>query len=218
MTESATPVQQQAQPEAKATDKEYNFRRQQQMYERMIAERDAQLDELKKQAYQRREEPPEDKDDELYVNHKNLDKKLSSFERKLDEKIEKKAEERARKLLEQERQNIWLKSNPDFYDVLKHADTFAAQDPELAETILEMPDTFERQKLVYKNIKALGIHKPKVPEQTIQQKIDSNKRSPYYQPSGTGTPAYSQGGDFSPGGRKNAYDKVQELKKAMRLG
>jgi len=90
-------------------------------------------------------------------------------------------------------------------------------DPELAESILEMPEGFERQKLVYKNIKALGIHKPAMKEPSIQEKVDANRRSPYYQPSGVSTAPYSQVGDFSNTGQKQAYEKMQQLKSQLRI-
>jgi len=112
----------------------------------------------------------------------------------------------------EERKNNWIKSNPDFYDILQQADKLAQKDPELAESILDMPESFERQKLVYKNIKAMGLHKPEVKAPSIQEKIDSNKRSPYYQPSGVGTAPYASVGDFSQTGQKQAYAKMQALK------
>jgi len=115
------------------------------------------------------------------------------------------------------KQELWLESNPDFYDVLQHADKFAQKAPRLAETILKMPDGFERQKLVYENIKSLGIDKPEQKPTSIQEKIDSNKRSPYYQPSGINSPAYGNVGDFSNAGQKNAYQKMQELKNRLRI-
>ena len=121
--------------------------------------------------------------------------------------------------LTQERQNNWLRSNNDFEEVMQHAEKLHQLDPDLAESILEMPDTFERQKLVYKNIKALGLHKPKIAPTTAQQNIDNNRKSVYYQPSGQAAPPYQQSGsDFSPDGQKRAYDKMQELKNKLRLG
>src|SRR5208337_4554436 len=112
--------------------------------------------------------------------------------------------------LEEERKNAWLKQNPDFYDLLnQHADKIVKADLELAETILEMPDNFARQKLVYKNIKALGLHKAEQKVPSIQEKIDANRRSPYYQPTGIGTAPYSQVGDFSAVGQKQAFDKMR---------
>ena len=80
-----------------------------------------------------------------------------------------------------------------------------------------MPEGFERQKLVYKNIKALGVHKPEQKQPSIQDKVDANKRSPFYQPNGVGSAPYSSVGDFSAGGQKNAYEKMQQLKSKLRI-
>ena len=140
-----------------------------------------------------------------------------------ENRMQKEKEEKERKKLEQkalaeERRNTWMKNNSDFYEVMNHAQKFAEKDPELAETILEMPDTFERQKLVYKNIKALGLHKKEEPKSTIQETVNKNQRSPFYQPSGIGTAPYASQSDFSASGQKNSYDKMQELKNRLRLG
>ena len=121
------------------------------------------------------------------------------------------------KALYEERKNQWLRQNGDFYDVMQHAQKLYDKDPELAETILEMPEGFERQKLVYKNIKALGLHEAPRPQPSIQETIDRNRRSPYYQPSGVSSAPYANAGDFSPSGQKNAYEKMQELKNRLRI-
>lgn len=207
--------------EQKPNDKEYNFRQQEAKYERMLAQERAARAEMEKE-FQRLQEssknkfPEDDTDDEPYVDHKRLEKKLTSFEKKLEEKIERKAEEKARNLLESEKRDSWIRSNSDFYDVLKHAEKLAQQNPELAETILQMPEGFERQKLVYSNIKALGLHKAESKQPSIQEKIDANRRSPYYQPTGVASPPYAAAGDFTPAGQKNAYAKMQELKARLR--
>ena len=120
--------------------------------------------------------------------------------------------------LREERKNNWIKSNSDFYDVLQHAEKLALRDPDLAESLLEMPEGFECQKLVYKTIKAQGLHKDAPKEPSIQQKIDANRKSPFYQPTGVGTAPYSSQSDFSPAGQKDAYTKMQELKNRLRLG
>lgn len=216
MTENQVANQGQAQIDAKQNDKELNFRALEAKYRRELemeraarAEAERKAQELAAKTSRNVEEDEEDP--EPYVDHKRLNRKLSDFERKMEERIERKAEEKAFKAIEQERQQSWLKQNSDFYDVMQHAEKFAQFDPELAETILQMPDSFERQKLVYKNIKALGIHKPPAPQPTIQDKIDANRRSPYYQPSGPGSSPYQSMGDFSQSGQKNAYAKMKEL-------
>ena len=116
------------------------------------------------------------------------------------------------------RQELWLENNSDFYQVMELADKFAEKAPKLAENILKMPNTFERQKLVYQTIKELGIDKPEGAkgQSAIQEKINSNQRGPYYQPGGVGTAPYAgAASDFSPQGQKQAYDKLMELKKRL---
>ena len=215
--------QAQTQPEQQPNNKELNFRA---LEGKMLqaqrraeeAERRAQeAERAAQEAIQRKQAEIDDEDDEPYVGHKKLAKQFSSFEKKMEEKIDKKAEEKARSMVEKERRDMWLKQNPDFYEVLQHADKFAERDPELAETILQMPEGFERQKLVYKSIKAIGMHKPEVKQPSIQEKVDANRRSPYYQPSGVGSAPYAAAGDFSPSGQKNAYAKMQELKNKLRI-
>ena len=137
----------------------------------------------------------------------------------MEKKMEVKAEEKARSLVEQERTSQYLKDNSDFNQVMNSdvVQKFADAHPKLAEQILRMPDGFDRQKLVYEAIKSMGIDKPVPKQQSIQDKIDANRKSPYYQPSGVGSSPYSQVGDFSDVGQKNAYDKMQQLKKNLRL-
>jgi len=212
------------QVQQKPNDKEYNFRALEAKYERQLQEERMARAEAERQAReilsQRQTQDDDDGDDnEPYVDKRRLDKKLSTFEKRLDEKIDKKAEEKARAMVAQERRDSWIRQNPDFYDILQHAETFAKTDPELAETILQMPEGFERQKLVYKTIKSLGIHKPRVPESTVQQKVDANRKSPYYQPSGIGTAPYNSvgggGKSYSDVEMQTAYKQLQDLKKRI---
>jgi len=224
-----TPEQNQAQAtqEQPQNNKEMNFRA---LEAKMMQERQARLEaehraqEAEKiihEASQRKVDKDDDEgDDDPYVGHKKLARQFSNFERKMDEKIDKKATEKAHAMVQQERRDSWLRQNPDFYEVLQHADKFAEKDPELAETILQMPEGFDRQKLVYKSIKALGMHKPEVKQSSIQEKVDANRRSPYYQQSGVGAAPYgvvNGGKDYSPAEGKNAYAKMQELKNKLRI-
>lgn len=213
MSEQTQTSQQQ---EIKQSDKELNFRALEAKYQKQLdQERSARLEaerQIQEILSKKNQVIEEDEDSEPYVDYEKLEKKLNNFEKKLDDKIDKKSEEKARLLLEKDKREAWIRNNPDFYEVLQHAEKFAQKDPDLAESILEMPDTFERQKLVYKNIKAFGLHKPDPKQPSIQEKIEANKRSPYYQPSGVGTAPYMSSGDFSPAGQKQAYQKMQELK------
>ena len=141
---------------------------------------------------------------------------VADYQAKMQEKIEREAEQRARRIIEEERQQSWMKQNPDFYDVMQHAQKLADQDPETAEVILRMPDTFDRQKLVYRTIKSMGIHKPPAPKETIQDKVNNNRKGVYYQPADTPTAPYSITADYSPASQEAAYKKLQALKQGMR--
>ncbi len=210
-------------PVQQNNDKENNFRRQEQAiqakYERELAqERNARLEAERKYAeISANSTKDEDNYSEPYVDDKRLDKKLDRFGKQVKQETHNDIQSAVQGALREERKANWLKSNPDFYDVLQHAEKLAQHDPDLADSILEMPESFERQKLVYKNIKALGIHRPVVAQPSIQDKIDANRRSPYYQPSGTSTAPYSQSSDFSANGQKSAYDKMQQLKNNLRI-
>lgn len=207
-------------PEQKVDDKERNFRAMERKYEKQLAEERAlrlEAERIAQEAAAKRTQADDDDESEPYVDHKKLAKKLSSFEKKMEATIEKKAEEKARSMIDRTKQESWMRANPDFYDIMKHADQFAQNDPELAETILEMPDTFERQKLVYKSIKAAGLHKPAPKQSTIQEKVDANRRTPYYQPSNIANAPHAAMGDFSEEGQKQAYQKMMDLKKKLRV-
>jgi len=211
--------------EQKPNDKEYNFRQLEAKYERIVAAERAEKERISREfeeerrRLQQKAAPEEEEEaDEPFVDHKLLNRRLTSFEKKLEEKIDKKAEEKARNLIESDRKDSWIRANSDFYEVLQHAEKLAQKNPELAETILQMPNTFERQKLVYSNIKALGLHQAEQKQPSIQEKVDANRRSPYYQPSGVGTAPYAAAGDFSSAGKKNAYAKMKELQDRLRLG
>lgn len=208
------------QAEQQKNDKELNFRALEAKYQRALEEeRGARLQAEKEaqEARSHKQEQEEDDDNEPYVAPKSLNKKLSSFEKKLEEKIEKKAEQKAYEIMEKREQEKWLSDHKDFYQTMQTAETFADANPGLANMILRMPEGFERQRLVYENIKAFENQKAKAAQPSIQSKIDENRRSPYYQPSGIANAPYAAAGDFSAVGQKNAYDKMQELKSKLRI-
>lgn len=205
-------------PEAQANNKELNFRMLEQKYQKQIAQERQAREELERQLQARSQAPQEEDDEsEPYVDHKRLQKKLANTESRVMQQTQTEIGKAVQQALHEERKNNWIKSNGDFYDVLQHAEKLAMHDPDLAESILEMPESFERQKLVYKNIKALGLHQEPKKAPSIQEKIDANRRGPYYQPSGMNTGPYSSQSDFSSQGQKSAYDKMQELKNRLRL-
>ena len=223
MTAQTDPVVAAQAVPAKESDAERNFANLRKLVEKSKQENEElrrEISEMKKTPPKRVVDDDDDDDGEPFVDKRTLNKKLAKFESKIDEIVDKRAEERAMSLIEQERRSAYLKENADFDNVMSGdvVQKFAEQHPNLARVILNMPEGFERQKLVYENIKALGAHK-KDAEKSIQQTIDQNqRRSLYYQPSGMGNSPYAAVGDFSTQGQKGAYDKMQELKSRLRLG
>ena len=213
----------------KENDKEHNFeqlRRKLEASEREKQQALAKAAEYEKQAQEAskkktRDPEPDDDDhyDEPYVDERRLNKKLSRFEERFDKKVDEKAEAKAAAMIQQERNSNFLKQNPDFHQILSQEviEKFAQKHPEVAEPMLEMPEGFARQKLLYQAIKLSGVHQPAKPPPSIQETIDKNRRSPFYQPSGMGAAPYANGGDFSDTGQKSAYDHVQALKKRLRI-
>lgn len=226
---SAVPQENQANAEVKVDDSEKNLVKQRRYYEKQLEEKESEKSLLLKRieqaekvaqeslARQQKSEDDDEPSDEPYVDHKKLKKELGKVVKQTTAETDTRIQSAVSRALAEERQKQWIKSNPDFYEIMQHAQAFADRDPDLAETILEMPEGFERQKLVYKNIKALGLHKKEEPKANIQDKIEQNKRSPYYQPSGMATAPYAAAGDFTPAGQKNAYQKMQELKTRLRI-
>lgn len=221
-------AQDQASTEQKQSDKEYNFAqvrkqaeqadRRAQEAERRAAEAERRISEIERAAEERNASHVEEDSTDPYVDHKVLEKKLVKRESEQDKKYEKKIQEGVQRALEQDRNAQFVKQNPDFYQILTPdlLEKFAEKHPDLAESLQAMPDGFERQKLVYKNIKALGVHLKEAPK--IQETINSNRRHPgLYQGSQVGASPYSSNSDFSQSGQKTAYDKMKDLQSRLRL-
>lgn len=226
MTSEVKQESQQVAAQPVVDQKEYNFAQLRKQLEaekaeklriqqesRSLADRLAKLEKA-------REVPDDDQSDEPYVDHKRLDRRLQKFETILEEKFEKKVEMKAREIVEQERQQAYIKQNPDFHTMMsaENIEAFANAHPQIAERLLRMPDNFDRQALVYEQMKVLNASKKEAEKPSIQEKIDQNRRGPFYRPTGIGNAPYSQVGDFSPAGQKNAYEKLQQLKAGLRLG
>jgi hypothetical protein len=201
----------QVQVQEQQNNKELNFRALEQRYQKQLEDKDRQLQELQQRQVQQAPDDDED-DNEPYVDHKKLKKAQAKFGQQIKQETQTEIQRAVQAALHEERSQNWLKQNPDFYETMSHAEKLAQMDPDLADTILAMPDNFERKKLVYKNIKALGLHKPAEKVPSIQDKIDANKKSPYYQPSGYNQAPYSAQSDFSPQGQKESYEKMKMLK------
>lgn len=224
MTLSPQDTQVPLQEQSKSNDKEYNFA---QMRKQLDQERSARLvaeeraAQMERQSQAKPQYEDDDADDEPYVDKRKLKKELTKFGEQNKAYTQQEINRSVQTALEEERKTNYLKTNSDFNNVMSN-DTiqkFADKHPGLAENILRMPEGFERQKLVYETIKALGVDRPDQKQPSIQDKVDANKRSPYYQPSGVGSAPYAGAtADYSPAGQKNAYEQLLKLKANLRIG
>ena len=161
------------------------------------------------------EDDDDDYGDEPYVDHKRLKKALGKAVQKTSAETDNKIQQAVDAALQEERKKQWLQQNPDFEQIMGHAQEFYEKDKELGDSILKMPDEFERQKLAYKSIKLMGLHKKEDPKPTMQQQIDANRRNLYYSPSGASAPPFENRGDFSPAGKEAAFKKMKEAQKRI---
>lgn len=217
-----TVVANDGQDQIQKNTKEDNLVLMRQKYERELAQERARREEVERQLQERskatlQSNDDDDDDQEPYIDRKRLKKESQKLTQQIKQETQSDIQRAVYTALQEERKTNWLKQNSDFQDVMQHADKLYEKDTELAETILQMPEGWERQKLVYKSIKNMGLHKPAQKEESIQDKIDANRRSPYYQKPEMGTAPYAQVGSFTPSGIKQSYDKMQELKARLRL-
>ena len=209
--------------DAKKNDTEFNFKKQADMYTRQLEqERQAkaaleqELQALKQQKSQKRDMEEEDDGDEPYIDKKVLKKTLTNERQQVKEEVRNEVRQEMQKMIQDERKNTFLRQNPDFNEIMtpEMLQKFADKHPDIADEYMNMPDGFDRQRFLYKNVKALGINRK---EEKIQDKIDDKKRANFYQPSGIAGPGYSAQGDFSKQGQKAAYDKILALKNNLRI-
>ena len=209
------------------SDQEVNFARLRKQLEQERAEKlqiKQRLDEIERLQVQKVQSPVSHDDDddsqEPYVDNKRLKKSLTNLKEDIKKSFKEEVQQEARVLIEQQRQQTYVKSNPDFNQTLtpENIELFAKEHPAIAEGMLRMPDTFDRQALLYEQIKAFQAKKKEAERASVQQTIDQNRKSPFYHPTGIGTAPYNaMQGDFSEAGQKNAYEKLQALKARLRI-
>lgn len=206
--------------------KELNFKKQTEYYEGVLQEerkKRLELEQAVKSMSPKIQNEEEEEDDEPYVDRKKLDKTLNRFANKSREETRTEIQKAVSDALSVERQNTWLKSHPDFYEVMQHAQAFADKNPDLAEDYLDLEAAdFKKQKMVYNNIKAMGLHKKEEPKPSIQDQIKDNKKGYFYAPSGQGTPPYQPfiagGKEYSQDEQKAAFHRMRQLQEKLRVG
>lgn len=184
----------------------------------VMQEREARVKaEQELEAMKRRpiDDDSDDDEDDSYVDSKKLKRQLS----KMEQNIERKAEDRARRIIEEERgKNFMVQLRTeyrDFDEVLspEAANRLAEANPVLAETILALPNEYEKRKLAYETIKSMGFHKKPEPKASAQDLVNKNMRNPYYYPASQGS-APGNSGDFTEAGKKAAYEKMKSTMRA----
>lgn len=188
----------------------------------LLKQRLSQLEESVKKAPLQQEL---DDDGEPYVDKKRLQKEMGKLKDSLETEIDKKAEEKARALIAEERKKDFFKNNKDFHEIMQQDEIqkFISEQPGLAEDLEMMPDSFERQKVVYRMIKTLKeakpaqVSTPAQPKSPLAAAFDSRKAAMAYQPGGSSGGPFQSLGDFSQGGMKNAYDRFKSLQKTVHL-
>ncbi len=226
MTIETVAQTQPAEAEAQKSSAEQNLTQMRKLLEKERAEKEEfklkakKLEEERKQFNSPYNQNDDDDDsDEPYIDKKTLRKNLLKERESIKKELKEEVREEMRNTLEEEKKQSYLKTNSDFEQIMSPeiVQKFADKYPGMAEAILRMPDGFDRQRLVYEAIKNTGAHK-KEESPSIQGKIDANRRTPFYQPSGVGTAPYASQGDFSDTGQKTAYTKMKELQSRLRLG
>src|ERR1700675_2794578 len=104
--------------EQKPNDKEYNFRQLEAKYQRELAQERAKREEAERVVLEVRNQHAQAQEDESndndpYVDHKKLEKRFSTWEQKIEAKIDQRAELKARTLIENQKKETWMRNNPD---------------------------------------------------------------------------------------------------------
>lgn len=225
--QNAAPAQQATTEEVRVQAKNFNeLRNAAEAIKQENFELKTRLSQLEENAKKQPVQQDLDDDSEPYVDKKRLGKEMSKLKESLAVEIDRKAEEKARALLAEEKRKDFFKNNKDFHEVMQQdvIRKFIDEQPGLSEDLETLPDNFERQKVVYRMIKALNENKPVAPAAPAQPKsplaaaFDARKSAMAYQPGGSSGGPFQSMGDFSQGGMKNAYDRFKSLQKTVSLG
>lgn len=160
----------------------------------------------------------EEDDDEPYLETRKFKKEMSKLKNEFEQEHQKMKKSWENTQQEEKRQ-MFLKEHPDFNEVLNEESVikFATDHPELAEPIANLPNNFDRQKLMFQQIKFLN--KKEQTQSNIQESVNQRQRGPFYQPTGVGNaPSGGYQGDFSEEGKKKAWEKMKQMQKTLRLG
>lgn len=223
--EAAVP-EEKAQVEQRVSDKEHNFRRLEAAREaereaRIRAEMELQMlrgemQEIKSMLRPREKDPLDDVED--YVDPARLKAKLelerAAFERKAKDIAKSTYDELKREDQEKEKKDFMTRLKREYpdYDAIMNENTLASLekiDPLFVDTVLAIPDDYERRKKTYAKIKSLPKQEPKA---SIKERVEENQKNPYYIPAGSGASGGLPSIEFdvsSKTARESAYAKLK---------
>lgn len=228
VNEQATAQPEKTQSQEAVSNKELNFRRLEAARE---AEKEARIraemqteqmrNELKeiKQMLQPKEIDALDGVED-FVDPERLKKKLQQERdrnrREAAEIAERTYEERKQK---DEKANFFQRLRGQFSDydqVMNEANLAHLQeeDPVFLDTVVKVPDEYERRLDTYKKIKSMQAKKPKIEERaSIKEKVEENMKNPYFIQPSSGTPSAVEFDVRSKSARDQAYQKLKAAQK-----
>jgi hypothetical protein len=228
VNEQANAQPEKAQSHEGLSNKEFNFRKLEAAREadreaRIRAEMQAEqmrneLREIKEMLQPKEQDPldgVEDFVDPVRLKAK-LEKERTRFTREAKEIAERTYEERKQK---DEKANFFQRLRGQFsdYDEVMNETNLAhlqEEDPVFLDTVVKVPDEYERRLDTYKKIKSMQAKKPKLEERaSIKEKVEENMRNPYFIQPSSGNPSAVEFDIRSKSARDQAYQKLKAAQK-----
>jgi hypothetical protein len=129
-------------------------------------------------------------------------------------KEEKLAEEKKKREEEQKNSTPKLRSQFNDYDEVMNEENILRleqDNPTFLNAVLEIQDEYKRKYATYDYLKKAGYVAPKEP--SIKEKVEENRRNPYYFEPGSGTPIAVDFDVKSPQARQQAYEKLKQAQR-----
>lgn len=205
------------------SDKELNFRkleaaREAEKEARIRAEMEAQylkreMDAIRASMQPKEVDPLDDLSEDDYQEPAKLSSKIKEKLNKERQHFRREAEEIANKVIEErDKKDYFRRLKQDYHDfdqVVNETNLaqLAESSPELTESLMKIPDEYEKRRLAYSAIKRMG--KKEEPKASIKEKVQENSHNTYYTPQSAGVPTAADYDLKSPQARQAAYEKLK---------
>lgn len=146
------------------------------------------------------------------IREKDREAYRKEADRLVEEKLKKIEQEKEQKRHEEEQKNSTPKLRSQFsdYDEVMNEDNIIRleqDNPTFLNAVLTIQDEYKRKYATYDYLKKAGYVAPKEP--SIKEKVEENRRNPYYFEPGSGTPIAVDFDVKSPQARQQAYEKLK---------